>query len=76
MLRFKISVTQKVETKYVDHDDWNEFGHDTSIGDVVRTTYIRAADEDEALDKFHEEQPISLLENYEVEAKEVSNGCL
>jgi hypothetical protein len=68
--RFKVVLTQECEDDTLDSEDINEFG-EHGKGGVAYEWTIMAEDEDKAIDLFHLNVPISLLENYSWEAEEI-----
>lgn len=63
---FKITMKQTCEDDDLDYDDREELG-EHGINGFVKEWMIQADDEDAALDKFHEVQPIANLGNYDIE---------
>ena len=70
MKRFKVTLIQEADDEDLDREDIEEFG-EVGAGNVAYEWTVRAKDADEALDLFHLNVPIALLETYWWEAEEV-----
>lgn len=65
---YRIKIKNIVPFKNLDFDDKNEFST-LAISDSL-FYFIKAENEQKALDDFHSTQPISVLENFEITCEE------
>ena len=70
MPRYRITMTQLVDDDELDTDDQDEHGEHGVEGTFVASV-IDAVTEEDALDRFHASVPIHVLDDYEINCKEV-----
>ena len=66
MSTFRITCTPNVPTKKLHPLDQAE--------GPSEITHVDADTEDEALDRFHDENPIKVLDNYDIDCEEMKEG--
>lgn len=68
-MKYTIKLTLVVHPNDMNYKDQEEFDP-CGKGDVIREVDIQAASEDEALDIFHNENPIAMLEHFSIDCEE------